>query len=124
MATDIDKAPEALQKLVADADTGGRKPQGLTRQIIFGVALAWALQQGYAVIPSSTRRANQVANHQSQGLTLTAHDIAHIATLDRVDRLASPYFAPQCDCAKRSACWLPRSGSRSIAINLIASGAL
>ena len=45
MATDIDKAPEALQKLVADADTGGRKPQGLTRQIIFGVALAWALFQ-------------------------------------------------------------------------------
>ena len=51
MATDIDKAPEALQKLVADADTGGRKPQGLTRQIIFGVALAWALFQYWYASP-------------------------------------------------------------------------
>ena len=61
------------------------------------VALAWALQQGYAVIPSSTRRANQVANLQAQGLTLTAQDMAQIATLDRGERLASPDFAPQWD---------------------------
>jgi hypothetical protein len=27
MATDIEKAPEALQQLVAEADTGGRKPR-------------------------------------------------------------------------------------------------
>ena len=61
------------------------------------VALAWALQQGYAVIPSSTRRANQQANLQAQGLTLTAQDMAQIATLDRGERLASPDFAPQWD---------------------------
>ena len=30
MATDIDKAPEALQELVAKADTGARKPGGVT----------------------------------------------------------------------------------------------
>ena len=61
------------------------------------VALAWALQQGYAVIPSSTRRANQVANLQAQALTLTAQDMAQIATLDRGERLANPDFAPQWD---------------------------
>ena len=61
------------------------------------VALAWALQQGYAVIPSSTRRANQQANLQAQGLTLTTQDMAQIATLDRGERLASPDFAPQWD---------------------------
>lgn len=61
------------------------------------VALAWALQQGYAVIPSSTRRANQVANLQAQALTLTAQDMAQIATLDRGERLANPDFAPKWD---------------------------
>ena len=29
MATDIEKAPAALQQLVAEVDTGGRKPTGL-----------------------------------------------------------------------------------------------
>lgn len=51
MATDIEKAPEALQQLVADADTGGRKPQGLTAKFIFGVALAWALFQYWYASP-------------------------------------------------------------------------
>ena len=51
MATDIDKAPEALQQLVADADTGGRKPQGLTKHFIFAVALAWALFQYWYASP-------------------------------------------------------------------------
>ena len=51
MATDIDKAPEALQQLVADSDTGGRKPQGLTRHIIFAVALVWALFQYWYASP-------------------------------------------------------------------------
>ncbi|MDH5287580.1 MAG: TRAP transporter permease [Betaproteobacteria bacterium] len=51
MATDIEKAPEALQQIVADADTGGRKPTGLTARIIFTVALAWALFQLWYASP-------------------------------------------------------------------------
>ena len=51
MATDIEKAPEALQQLVADTDTGGRKPSGLTKHVIFAVALAWALFQYWYASP-------------------------------------------------------------------------
>jgi TRAP transporter 4TM/12TM fusion protein len=51
MATDIEKAPEHLQKLVEDTDTGGRKPTGLTAKIIFGVSLAWALFQLWYASP-------------------------------------------------------------------------
>ena len=51
MATEIDKAPEALQELVAKADTGARKPGGVTAKIIFGVALAWALFQFWYASP-------------------------------------------------------------------------
>ena len=51
MATDIEKAPEALQQLVADADTGGRQPQGLTKHLLFAVALAWALFQYWYASP-------------------------------------------------------------------------
>lgn len=54
------------------------------------VALAWALQQGYAVIPSSTKRANLQANLEAQRLQLTADDMARIATLDRGERLVDP----------------------------------
>jgi TRAP transporter 4TM/12TM fusion protein len=51
MATDIEKAPEALQQIVADADTGGRKPTGITAGIIFAIALAWALFQLWYASP-------------------------------------------------------------------------
>ncbi|QIM51574.1 TRAP transporter permease [Hydrogenophaga crocea] len=51
MSTDIEKAPEALQQLVADSDTGGRKPTGLTAGIIFAVALLWALFQFWYASP-------------------------------------------------------------------------
>ncbi|MDR7096967.1 TRAP transporter permease [Hydrogenophaga laconesensis] len=51
MSTDIEKAPEALQQLVADSDTGGRKPVGLTARIIFAVALLWALFQYWYASP-------------------------------------------------------------------------
>lgn len=54
------------------------------------VALAWALQQGYAVIPSSTKRENLAGNLKAGELRLTADDMARIAMLDRGDRLASP----------------------------------
>ncbi|NIM43987.1 MAG: TRAP transporter fused permease subunit [Hydrogenophaga sp.] len=51
MSTDIEKAPEALQQLVADSDTGGRKPSGITAGIIFTVSLLWALFQFWYASP-------------------------------------------------------------------------
>jgi len=54
------------------------------------VALAWAMQQGYAVIPSSTKRGNLQANLDARKLQLTAADMARIATLDRGERLVDP----------------------------------
>ncbi|WP_329843038.1 2,5-didehydrogluconate reductase DkgB [Stenotrophomonas sepilia] len=62
------------------------------------VALAWALQQGYSVIPSSTKRANLESNLKASALRLDDEDVAAIATLDRGERLASPDgIAPQWD---------------------------
>ncbi|MFL9926204.1 2,5-didehydrogluconate reductase DkgB [Herbaspirillum lusitanum] len=61
------------------------------------VALAWSLQQGFAIIPSSTRRANLESNLQAATLALSAEDMQAIATLDRGERLANPDFAPQWD---------------------------
>ncbi|KLD80020.1 2,5-didehydrogluconate reductase DkgB [Xanthomonas hyacinthi] len=62
------------------------------------VALAWALQQGYAVIPSSTKRENLASNLLAQSLRLDAEDMAQIATLDRGERLANPAgIAPDWD---------------------------
>lgn len=54
------------------------------------VALAWALQQGYAVIPSSTKRENLASNLLAADLRLSEADMAQIATLDRGQRLANP----------------------------------
>ena len=54
------------------------------------VALAWALQLGYAVIPSSTRRENLASNLLAQSLRLDADDMARIATLERDGREVSP----------------------------------
>ena len=51
MATDIEKAPEALQQLVADTDTGGRKPVGVAATVLFAVSLAWALFQLWYASP-------------------------------------------------------------------------
>lgn len=62
------------------------------------VALAWALQLGYAVIPSSTQRANLQGNLLAQQLRLTDENMAQIATLDRGERLANPEgLAPKWD---------------------------
>lgn len=61
------------------------------------VSLAWLLQQGYAVIPSSTRREHLESNLAAQRLTLSEQEMADIATLDRGERLANPGFAPQWD---------------------------
>ncbi|MFN9472891.1 2,5-didehydrogluconate reductase DkgB [Acidovorax sp.] len=54
------------------------------------VALAWALQQGYAVIPSSTRRENLASNLKAQQLHLHDAEMAQIAALDRGGRLVDP----------------------------------
>jgi TRAP transporter 4TM/12TM fusion protein len=51
MSTDIEKAPEALQQLVADSDTGGRKPTGVTAGIVFAASLLWALFQFWYASP-------------------------------------------------------------------------
>jgi TRAP transporter 4TM/12TM fusion protein len=51
MATDIEKAPEALQQLVADTDTGGRKATGFAAGVIFAASLAWALFQLWYASP-------------------------------------------------------------------------
>ena len=61
------------------------------------VALAWALQQGYAVIPSSTKRENLAGNLQAAQLRLDAADMARIAELDRGERVANPGIAPAWD---------------------------
>ncbi len=51
MATDIEKAPAALQQLVADVDTGGRRATGLAGAVITAVALLWALFQLWYASP-------------------------------------------------------------------------
>lgn len=61
------------------------------------VALAWLLQRGIAVIPSSTKRANLTSNLAAQYLRLSPEDMAAIATLERGERLANPDFAPHWD---------------------------
>jgi 2,5-diketo-D-gluconate reductase B len=60
-------------------------------------ALAWLLAQGYAVIPSSTRRPNLVSNLAAQSFSLDEGDMQAIAQLDRGERLADPDFAPTWD---------------------------
>jgi 2,5-diketo-D-gluconate reductase B len=54
------------------------------------VALAWALQLGYSVIPSSTRRENLASNLLAQTLRLSADDMAQIAALEHGGREVSP----------------------------------
>jgi 2,5-diketo-D-gluconate reductase B len=62
------------------------------------VTLAWAMQLGYAVIPSSTKRANLQSNLHARTLTLSDADMALIAGLDRGHRLTSPKgLAPHWD---------------------------
>lgn len=54
------------------------------------VALAWAMQLGHAVIPSSTRRENLASNLLARDLTLDEADMLRIAALDRGERLVDP----------------------------------
>ncbi len=61
------------------------------------VTLAWLLAKGYAVIPSSTKRANLASNLDATALVLAPQDLAAIDALDRRERLVSPEFAPRWD---------------------------
>ena len=62
------------------------------------VTLAWAMQSGYAVIPSSTKRANLESNLKACELKLSDADMALIDSLDRGHRLTSPKgIAPHWD---------------------------
>ncbi|MCH7343129.1 2,5-didehydrogluconate reductase DkgB [Pelomonas sp. CA6] len=54
------------------------------------VALAWALQLGYAVIPSSTRREHLASNLRARDLRLDEDDMAAIAALERNGREVNP----------------------------------
>ena len=51
MASDIEKAPEALQRLVAEADTGGRNPSGAVRRFVMLICLLWAMFQFWYASP-------------------------------------------------------------------------
>jgi len=60
--------------------------------------LAWAMQLGYAVIPSSTKRDNLVSNLDAIKVTLDEDDMMQIGSLDRNHRLVSPEgLAPDWD---------------------------
>ncbi|MGH8446303.1 MAG: 2,5-didehydrogluconate reductase DkgB [Solimonas sp.] len=62
------------------------------------VTLAWAMQLGHAVIPSSTKRENLQSNLGALKLRLSDAEMAQIATLDRGERLTSPAsLAPDWD---------------------------
>lgn len=62
------------------------------------VILAWAMGEGYAVIPSSTRRENLESNLSALTLKLDEADRAAISGLDCNDRLVSPEgLAPEWD---------------------------
>ena len=62
------------------------------------VTLAWAMQLGYSVIPSSTKRANLESNLKACHLKLSDEDMAQIAALDRGHRRTNPQsVAPQWD---------------------------
>jgi 2,5-diketo-D-gluconate reductase B len=78
----------AYGKVLNDPVLGAiaRKHQATVAQ----VALAWALQSGYAVIPSSTRREHLASNLLARDLRLDAGDMAQIATLERNGREISP----------------------------------
>lgn len=54
------------------------------------VALAWAMQLGYSVIPSSTKRENLASNFEAQKLRLTEADMHDIAALERGGREINP----------------------------------
>ena len=62
------------------------------------IALAWALNKGYAVIPSSTKRQHLIGNLQAQNIQLNQHEMQAIASLERNGREVNPEeLAPEWD---------------------------
>lgn len=61
------------------------------------IALAWSLQQGFAVIPSSTKRENLQSNLLAAKITLNDEEMKAIAGLEKGERIANPGFAPKWD---------------------------
>jgi 2,5-diketo-D-gluconate reductase B len=61
------------------------------------VALAWLMQEGVNVIPSSTKRAHLESNLQAAALNLSKADTRSIETLDMGLRLIDGPFAPMWD---------------------------
>ncbi|MBJ9983851.1 2,5-didehydrogluconate reductase DkgB [Acinetobacter sp. S40] len=62
------------------------------------IALAWALQNGYAVIPSSTKREHLISNLKAQEIQLKEDEMQLIATLNRNGREINPIeLAPEWD---------------------------
>ena len=61
------------------------------------IALAWSMQQGFAVIPSSTKRFNLELNLQARHIQLSDEEMAEIATLEENYRIANPDIAPEWD---------------------------
>jgi len=51
MASDIEKAPEALRRLVAQADTGGRNPSESVKRFVMLICLLWAMFQFWYASP-------------------------------------------------------------------------
>ena len=129
MATDIEKAPAELQQLVAEADTGGRKPVGVTATLIFGVALAWSLfQLWYASPLPFALRFGVLNDTEARSLHLAFALFLAFLALARVQALAarprparttgcsrsparSP--APTCSCSTASSRRAPASRRRS-----------
>lgn len=62
------------------------------------LVLAWAMQKGWSVIPSSTRPQNLADNLRAQALRLSESDMARIDALERGQRLVDPQgLAPAWD---------------------------
>ena len=62
------------------------------------IALAWALNKGYAVIPSSTKREHLINNLEAQNIQLNANEMQAIASLERHGREVNPEeLAPEWD---------------------------
>ena len=62
------------------------------------IALAWALNKGYAVIPSSTKREHLINNLEAQNIQLNPNEMQVIASLERHGREVNPEeLAPEWD---------------------------
>ncbi len=61
------------------------------------ISLAWLLQQGFTVIPSSTKREHLANNLKATDITLSDEEMSAISRLDINERIANPDFSPNWD---------------------------